>query len=63
MIIPKPTRSRKFKMLPIPKSLNKANVVNITETIKPLLEFPKTSDAVKKSAANKIVKNKTTKRP
>ncbi|KKP38601.1 MAG: hypothetical protein UR29_C0013G0011 [Candidatus Woesebacteria bacterium GW2011_GWC2_33_12] len=47
-------------MLPIPKSLNKVNKVKIIETISPLLEFPKTSADVRKSAINKIMKNKTT---
>ena len=61
MIIPNPTRSRKFKMLPIPNSLSSVKIVKIEEITKPLLEFPKINDVVKKRAVNKLMKKRNIK--
>jgi len=48
-------------MLPIPNSLSSVKIVKIEEITKPLLEFPKINDVVKKRAVNKLMKKRNIK--
>ena len=50
----------RFKMLPIPKSLNRRNIVVQIEIKKPRLELPNRSENTKKRNTKRFTKNRST---